>query len=623
MTDAAPQVVLCNGADMPEELGRQDINEPLRLEYRASVGGEQNVKVSLPDFVRGVFHLPDRILDLLEIAAYVFAADRRTSRGSKSALEYHRWARSFHFVVKVRDYEFWATSGARQKLIDALNFMTGDREYDFSFQSGHSTPPTGLFDSEEFETEPQANIGVVLFSGGLDSLAGVVERLETTNEQVCLVSHRSQPGMQRTQDRLFEALKTHYPGRLSHYKFQCSLKGVRAREETQRTRGFLYSAIAYALSHALSSSNEFFVYENGITSINFPKRQDMMNSRSSRTTHPRTIDLIESFFSEVEESRVRANTPFLWKTKTDVFKTLAGFGRDDLITSSVSCSKTFQNLGQATHCGGCSQCVDRRFGAYGAELDDVDESGIYALNFIEHKIDGEVKTVLIDYVRAAHYFATWNIDHFYTKMLDELVDLTDHIAGMMEEEAVERVWGLCSRHGQQVLEAIKRMRDVHDDLYREIPEGSFLHLVNRREYLQEPVLRLASDICQQLANALPITFRKNPPTNENDFNDKVSALVNTGGDRFEREHPAVRFALADAVPDHSRNGHDLLIESKYIRGATTPSRVSEGLAADLTKYPNEAHILFVVYDPGRSIFDDERFRTNFEQKGRCTVCIVR
>lgn len=620
----APRVVLCNGAALPAGLGQESDEHVLCLEYEEGKSGPRNVKVSLPNFVRSVGHIPDRILDLLEIAVYVFLADRSTSRGSKHSVHYESWARSLCFVARVRDFEFWSKAEVSRKLAEALRFMSGDRDYAFTFQPGHSTTPANLFDSTEFKVEPHANNSVILFSGGLDSLAGVVERLETTDERLCLVSHRSQPGVKKTQDALVRTLNDRYPGRLTHYKFDCSLTGVAAREETQRTRSFLYSSIAYALCHVLSQEDRFFVYENGITSINFPKRQDMGNSRSSRTTHPKTIALLREFFTEVEGSAMEVATPYLWSTKTEVFGVLDRFGRKDLITSSVSCGRTRSNLGQdATHCGGCSQCVDRRFGAYGAELDDTDEGGIYASDFLREKLENEDRTTLIDYVRQARDFADWNVDHFYAKKLNELVDLTDYLPGMPEDKAVEGVWELCDRHGRQVMAALKRMQSVHDDPMRKIPEGSLLQLVNEREYLAEPILRLVSDVCKRLKTSVPLTFQKNRPKDENDLNDKVSGILNTGRARFEREHPSLRFALARAVADHSFNGHDLLIESKYIRATTSPSKASEGIAADLTKYSDGSHILFFVYDPDRAISDDEVYKADIESKGRCTVCVVR
>ena len=358
--------------------------------------------------------------------------------------------------------------------------------------------------------------------------------------------------------------------------------------------------------------------------MNFPKRRDMGNSRSSRTTHPKTISLLQEFFSAVEGSAVEVATPYLWSTKTEVFGVLDRFGRKDLISSSVSCGNTRRNLGQiATHCGGCSQCVDRRFGSYGAGLDDVDDVGIYASDFILGKPENEDRTTLVDYVRQARDFAAWNVDHFYEKKLDEMVDLDEYLPGVAESEAVERVWELCNRHGRQVMTAMRRIREVHDDPMREVPEGSFLEMINEREYLKEPVSRLVSDVCERLKASVPLTFRKNRPKNENDLNDKVSGLLNSDRERFEREHPSVRFALANAVADHSLNGQDLLVESKYIRNSTSPSVASEGIAADLTKYPDGCHILFFVYDPDRAISDDEAYKADFEGKGRCTVCVVR
>lgn len=69
--------------------------------------------------------------------------------------------------------------------------MTGDRDFTFIFQSGHRTPATSLFDRGDFRIEPRQRTSIILFSGGLDSLAGAIERLETSNDHVCLVSYRS------------------------------------------------------------------------------------------------------------------------------------------------------------------------------------------------------------------------------------------------------------------------------------------------------------------------------------------------------------------------------------------------------------------------------------------------
>ena len=265
------------------------------------------------------------------------------------------------------------------------------------------------------------------------------------------------------------------------------MHGIRAREETQRTRAFLYTSIAYALAHALSQG-EIFVYENGITSINFPKQQNQINARASRTTHPKTMILLENIFSEINQSKIKIVTPFLEKTKTDIFHILNQVGRRDLITSTVSCSQTFKLGSQTTHCGGCSQCIDRRFAAYASKLDDVDEGGIYALDFIQREIrDSEVKTTLIDYVRQAKEFASLNIEDFYCQMFSELADFIDYVPGTNELEKIETVWKLSQRHGEQVGQALRRMREVHDNPYDSLPENSVLQMVAERKYLQDSI----------------------------------------------------------------------------------------------------------------------------------------
>ncbi len=624
MITKSPLTVLCNGADLPGAVGRSDEQKVLPLEYRPLRDCQPNVRISLPDFVRGAYHLPNRVLDLLEIAAYVYAADRLVSRGRKDDLEYHKWARSFRFVVRVRDFDFWDESAAAGTLSEVLRFMSGDRDYKFLFVPGHSTPQTDLFDREEFRLEMAANTNVVLFSGGLDSLAGIVELLEGSQDQICLISHQSgQPSIRKTQDSLFAALRDRYPNRLAHYKFQCGLKDNRAVDETQRTRAFLYASIAYALCCAFSLK-KFFVYENGVAAINFLRRQDLINARASRTAHPKTMALLQEFFSTVHGSPINIATPFLWKTKTDVVGRLSELGRQDLVTSAVSCSKTFKDLGQATHCGGCFQCIDRKFAAYACELDDLDDSGIYASNFISKPVDdAEVATILVDYVRQASEFATWNIDRFYRENLTELAELTEYVPGMSEEQAIDDVFDLCRRHGEQVLKAIRRMREIHDHPFKALPERCFLHMVNEREYLKEPVQRLVESICKLLWIAIPIAFKRNPPKDELDFNDKVAAILQCDKNKFEREHPAVKFALARVVPDHSLADYNLLIESKYVRGPTSPSKVTEGMAADLTKNRSSSYTLFIVYDPAGAIVPVEDFIKDFEEKGHCKVCVIR
>lgn len=619
--------VLCNWGDNPDPHGLDDLKHTLRLGYMPDGGCEPNVNIGLPNFIRGVYYIPPRILDLLELAAYVYCADRFVDRGPKQAVEYQSWSRSFRFLIRVRDYEFWSAPNVSQALSDALQFMTGDSEYQFEFYSGHSTPSADLFDREEFQIESEGNLSVMLFSGGLDSLAGALERLESDLNHVCLVSHQSQSGTKRTQNQLVEALKAHYPGRVSHYRFACNLRGTRAPEETQRTRAFLYTSIAFAIAQAFTQDC-FSVYENGVTSINFARRADLINARASRTTHPKTIRRLQKFFSLVAESNVTIETPYLWKTKTDILRILRESPHRELIPSSVSCGRTFQPFErQTTHCGVCSQCVDRRIAAYAAKVDDLDNVGLYAVDIITEGLDPvsiegrEAKSTVVDYIRQARNFAISGPDYFQRELLSELSDVVYDLPGFEDEiEALEQVWELCHRHGEQVLMAMDRMRTIHENVYQTLPPNSLLQVIADREFLKNPVDLLVKSVASLVDPAIPNMFRDGLPANESDFNSKVYVFLQSHFSDLKREHPALSFACGEVRPDHSLD--DLWIESKYIRKGTRPSRASEGMAADLTKYPS-AHTLFLVYDPYRAIRNDDEFQEGFESKGKCTVCILR
>lgn len=613
-------LILCNGAaakSAPEKHRRNA--HKVVLDYRPDDPDDANVEIGLPQFISSVYHLPDKILDLLEIAAYVFCADRWLDRGGKDLVEYDAWGRNIHYVVRVRDVAFWKAKEVSTALSEAITWATGDASHSFTFVGGHTTPATGLFDAAEFRLDSNPETVVALFSGGLDSLTGAVRHLKQRVGQLCLVSHRSSTDVQNTQKNLLRALNTQYPDRIHSYTFTCRLKGKRADEETQRSRSFLFCAIAYALAAALQQ-NRFCVFENGVTSLNLPKREGMGLARASRTTHPRTIRLFERLLTLVHSDTFSIETPFFWMTKTDVLRTLKDNGGAGLLDSSVSCTRTFENTDHKTHCGGCSQCVDRRFAAVAAELSEQDHAGLYTTDFVNDPIDNpEIRTFVVDYLAQAKEFATSSSDGFARKYLSELAAIEDHVLDVPKTDRITALHALCSRHGQQTMLAAR----ILNDPTREVQKGTLLAMLSDREYLKTPVTRMCDDICVRLSRAVPLVFKSRKPVDENDFNDKLDGMLNGWRPEFEREHPVTSFARAKMIPDHFNPARGFLIESKYLRGSTTPSKATDGLGADLFKLPLELFKLLVVYDPNRSIVDDEDFCARFESKGNCRVLVLR
>ena len=446
--------VCCNGASAD---GHKDV---LRLEYSPG-SSKRNVRLGLPRFVTELLHIPPRTLDLLELAAYVYAADRYTSRGSRGAVEFHSWSRRFCIRMKVRDVTFWNREEVQQALRECLTFMTGDADFSFVFSAGHKTPPTNLFDQEGFSVPTTDAIHrVALFSGGLDSLSGAVQMLKDSDASLVLVSHHSQPTSKQVQRQLANALNGRFPGRASLYGFECTLKGIRAVEETQRSRSFLYCSIGYALARAYQK-DALTIYENGVTSMNLARREDLMNARASRTTHPRTLDNMQSVLSLVADEQFEIVQPAFWLTKRDVVERIVSAGHGDLIASSVSCSRTFQREGAATQCGRCFQCIDRRLAVFSAGHEALDDASLYTVDIARNNLpDEESRTTAIDYLRQAANFAEITDDRFFADHLSELADAFDALPMTGSDiERAERVWQLMKRHGESVRGGLIRIRE--------------------------------------------------------------------------------------------------------------------------------------------------------------------
>ena len=75
-----PRLFLCSGVALSESAARGERRKVLELD---ALGPSANVTIRVEDVAK-IFlkHMSGRILDYLEIAAYVYAADASTRRGS-------------------------------------------------------------------------------------------------------------------------------------------------------------------------------------------------------------------------------------------------------------------------------------------------------------------------------------------------------------------------------------------------------------------------------------------------------------------------------------------------------------------------------------------------------------
>jgi hypothetical protein len=232
------RLILCGGA---RRTGKGDALQ-LALHGRA-----QNITLKLDDIgKRLVKNIPDLLIDLVEIASYVYSADQATSRGGPAQSRMGSgWRRSFRFVIPVRNPDHWNSGTVLDSLRDMLSFLSDD-DYDFEFVDSTAPAPFEAYlELSGDQTIAFRASEVVLFSGGLDSLAGVVEELSEHADTVALVSHRSSPKIFERQKQLVLQIKQRFPKRVLHVPVLVTRKEqLRSPEYTQRSRSFLYAALA-------------------------------------------------------------------------------------------------------------------------------------------------------------------------------------------------------------------------------------------------------------------------------------------------------------------------------------------------------------------------------------------
>jgi 7-cyano-7-deazaguanine synthase in queuosine biosynthesis len=345
-------------------------------------GPVRNVNLQLHDISRRMAaDIPPILTDLIEIAAYVFAADEMASRGGPTMAAMGRdWRRRFRFVIPIRDPALWSRPEVVEALTDALNFMSED-EFHFEFLLHAAPAPIEhYFDLGPALGHKFASDEVLLFSGGMDSLCGTLLELHRQpHKRLLLVSHQSSSKMTAHQKLLAEALRDRFPERVLHVPVRAGITDAIPREFTQRTRSFLFAAIAVAVG---AGQQRILFYENGVVSFNLPITGQVVGTRASRTTHPRTLQLVERLLCLLLQRDFRVENPFIWKTRAEVAALGVQSGHADLLRLSVSCSRVRSMERDHPHCGACSQCIDRGFATLGGELGDLDVGGGYRIDLL-------------------------------------------------------------------------------------------------------------------------------------------------------------------------------------------------------------------------------------------------
>lgn len=605
---------------------RQKKSDGKLIELR-TFGPGQNVNVVIDDIATAFQQdLSTRLIDVLEIASFVYAADSTVPRGGgwiQGSIE--PWARDLHFEIGVRDYDFWTRPEVIDLLIETLNFLSDDR-LKFSFYPlpndravqqylalGPASPKDWPFQS------PQR---VLLFSGGLDSLAGAVEGAKR-GDKLVLVSHRSISVIDSRQEELFQRLKETFPtSQIMRVPVWVHKIGNEAREYTQRTRSFLFWSLALAVGSSVCAEGMAF-YENGVVSLNLPIADQVLRARASRTTHPITLQLLQKLSTLLLNRPFIVENPYISFTKTEVIERIIAAGAGDLIRSSCSCSRTRNNKSVGWHCGCCSQCIDRRIAAIASGHPELDPESDYNVPVLTGaRNDAADRTMAINYVRHAFELANSSAEQIAARFNTEFSRAAR--AFQNPTSASRTLIDTHLRHGATVRKVIGGSISEHsmDMLDGEIENTSLLGLVFERRHLETSWKQFAERLSAVLERGLPSACASKQPENEPRLQEICDGILRGADEHLTREYPFLRWASRLTKPDWS--APSLWIELKYVRTSSDVRKITEDIAADITKYgDNERRTLFVVYDPSHRIIDEDAFTDDIQRHEGNLVKIVR
>lgn len=293
--------------------------------------------------------------DLLTLASAIFASDLAIKRGQQQ-----RITRNINLVVPVTNLA--AFNNVKDDLAYVLHILSHDA-WTLSFVSKMGQPEG----TQNIENQNRGK--VLLFSGGLDSFAGAV-KLAESGEPVQLVSHvTANQVISGTQTALFEYLKTSYPSLFTRLSFRVtgidkSSKGFyfpsdKEREETQRTRSFMFLALAGLVARRQGIHDLVMIAENGQMAIHLPLSAGRISAFSTHTAHPEFVSMMSTILSSILSFSIRIENPFLYMTKGEVIRQIIPKHKD-IIEKTVSCWKASRVSQHYHHCGICIPCLVRR-----------------------------------------------------------------------------------------------------------------------------------------------------------------------------------------------------------------------------------------------------------------------
>jgi len=348
--------------------------------------------------------------DFFTIAIMVYGIDNLLQRYTYSI---DGWTREIDFTFPVSNKEQW--DQVKEEFEKVLCFLTGD-EWKIDFEQ-NTYDGEYYWDNDKRRKRPsfsQNNTtfdAVSLFSGGLDSLIGIVDYFEEhPDRKLLLVSHydSNSGGPNADQQRVTKKLDLQYSNNYEWIQTGISLhlNGIK-REPSYRSRSLMFVALGVYFASLYPEGITLRIPENGSISLNYPLTPSRRSSLSTRTTHPYLINSLQKILHAIGVQVILTN-PYDEHTKGQMLvnsKNLAFI--NNAFRDAVSCGKRGRKAHWdpptegVYHCGTCMPCIYRRAALNAVGL-DIERYGIdlfqpgKGIEYIQNLPD---IAALIDYMR--------------------------------------------------------------------------------------------------------------------------------------------------------------------------------------------------------------------------------
>ncbi len=297
----------------------------------------------------------------------------------------------------VRDAAFWQRPEIVALLVEILAFLTGDS---WSLEFRQEERPAYEMDQDYLDLKASFSPEhVALYSGGLDSAAGLANRLTEGLNNYLLVTVGHQASLHsRVNGQLKSLARIPFAAFAVGPEYRQSTlvtalqggksKRMRSQEKTQRSRAFLFCTAGMIAAKAYDL-REVEVFENGVGAINLPLMSGMLdNGLATRGAHPTFLGMMTKLARHVAEVPIRFKLPFADKTKAQMLESMRPSSElAEWVKLSQSCVHTSPRVKGAKHCGCCPACIERRQAFHAAGVRE--DPKAYQLDILADPISNE------------------------------------------------------------------------------------------------------------------------------------------------------------------------------------------------------------------------------------------